>query len=392
MLGHIYVVGLIWNGHLTGQAHGLNVRTLDTQPVFAGCLCSTPDQRCLDARKRASPDLYFFNPPPHRALRCVYSIIRFIIMCLTQSIMISLERLQHAAALADTLSFVQAAARMELSQSAFSRSIQALEVELGVELFVRNNRRVSITGAGRELLEDARQILAHADRFAQAAARLSGSSPGSVRIATNLYAAHVLAASVIQLVRSTQPGLQVHCDQFDADQLAPALRRAEYEFCIGETAPHRGQEGLHVESFASVPIGFVVRVGHPLLSRASLRSVDLLAYGLAANELPPAYRSALSDWFRLKPDQALRLAVSGNNAFAHWQLIHRSDLVGLAALPAYGHALRAGRLVQLPLKLPASLQSDIGLVRLAEQRLSQPAEALAAAFRQHAISTASMLY
>ena len=60
MLGHIYVVGLIWNGHLTGQAHGLNVRTLDTQPVFTGCLCSTPDQRCLDARKRASPDAVFF--------------------------------------------------------------------------------------------------------------------------------------------------------------------------------------------------------------------------------------------------------------------------------------------------------------------------------------------
>ena len=59
MLGHIYVVGLIWNGHLTGQAHGLNVRALDTQPVFAVRLCSTCDQRCLDARKRASPDIEF---------------------------------------------------------------------------------------------------------------------------------------------------------------------------------------------------------------------------------------------------------------------------------------------------------------------------------------------
>ena len=59
MLGHIYVVGLIWNGHLTGQAHGLNVRALNTQPVFAGRLCSTRDQRCFDARKRASPDIAF---------------------------------------------------------------------------------------------------------------------------------------------------------------------------------------------------------------------------------------------------------------------------------------------------------------------------------------------
>ena len=57
--GLIYVVGLIWNGHLTGQAHGLNVSSLDTQPVFDGRLCSTRDQRCFDARKRASPDIAF---------------------------------------------------------------------------------------------------------------------------------------------------------------------------------------------------------------------------------------------------------------------------------------------------------------------------------------------
>ena len=304
--------------------------------------------------------------------------------------MTTLERLRHAAALADTLSFVQAAARVGLSQSAFSRSIQALEDELGVELFARNNRRVSITDAGLALMEDARQLIAQAERFAQAAARLSSSMPGAVRMATNPYAAYVLAARAIEAVRSAHPGLQVHCDQFDADQLAPALRRAEYEFCIGETSPHRGQEGLHVEPFAAVPVGFVVRAGHPLLSRPALRPADLLAYGLAANELPPGYRAALSDWFHLKPDQALSLAVCGNNAFAHWQLVHRTDLVGLAALPAYGQELRVGRLVQLPLKLPPHLQSDVGLVRLAEQRLSKPAEALVAAFRLHAITTASM--
>lgn len=305
--------------------------------------------------------------------------------------MISLERLRYATALADTLSFVQAAARVELSQSAFSRAIQALEDELGVELFVRNNRRVATTDAGRALLEDARQLIAQAERFAQAAARLSSSTPGAVRVATNPYAAYVLAAGAIQAVREAHPGLQVHCDQFDAEQLAPALRRADYEFCIGETAPHRGQEGLHVEPFASVSIGFVVRAGHPLLSRPALRPADLLTYGLAANELPLGYRAALTDWFRLKPDQALSLAVSGNNAFAHWQLVLRTDLVGIAALPAYGQALRAGRLVQLPLKLPASLQSDVGLVRLAEQRLSQPAEALVAAFREQAVAAASVL-
>ena len=308
----------------------------------------------------------------------------------THQTMVTLERLQHAAALSDTLSFVQAAARMGLSQSAFSRSIQALEDELGVELFARNNRRVSVTDVGRALLEDARQLIAQAERFAQAASRLSSAMPGSVRVATNPYAAYVLAARAIQSVCTSHPGLQVHCDQFDADQLAPALRRAEYEFCIGETSPHRGQEGLHVEPFAEVSIGFVVRAGHPLLSHPALRPADMLAYGLAANELAPGYRAALSDWFDLKPDQALTMAVCGNNAFAHWQLIHRTDLVGLVALPAYVQSLQVGRLVQLPFKLPASLQSDIGLVRLADQRLSRPAEALVAAFRQHAIATASI--
>jgi DNA-binding transcriptional LysR family regulator len=70
-----------------------------------------------------------------------------------------LKRLKHLVALADTRNFGRAAEQCHLSQSAFSRSIQAAEDELGLQLFVRGTLDVRCTPAGEFVLERARKLL-----------------------------------------------------------------------------------------------------------------------------------------------------------------------------------------------------------------------------------------
>lgn len=87
---------------------------------------------------------------------------------------LDLHKLRSFVCVAQHLSFVQAAARLHLTQPALSRQIQALETELGVVLFVRDRRGTALTGPGRQLLEDAVALLDAADgvsRRARAAAR-----------------------------------------------------------------------------------------------------------------------------------------------------------------------------------------------------------------------------
>ena len=71
----------------------------------------------------------------------------------------NLRRLSHVVGLADTLHFARAAEVAHLSQPAFSRSIQAIESELGIRLFDRDVGDVRPTPAGEFVIERARKLL-----------------------------------------------------------------------------------------------------------------------------------------------------------------------------------------------------------------------------------------
>lgn len=95
------------------------------------------------------------------------------------------NRLQELAVFArvgETGSFTRAARDMNLSQPSVSRIIGELEARLGVKLLLRTTRRLTLTGAGAQLLERARDILAELDN-AEYAARGVNSLRGTIRLA-----------------------------------------------------------------------------------------------------------------------------------------------------------------------------------------------------------------
>lgn len=77
-----------------------------------------------------------------------------------------LEQLRVFAAVADEGSFTGAARRLYISHSTVSRTITALEEELGVCLVERDNRFIALTKAGETLRKEAEQLLSAADTAA----------------------------------------------------------------------------------------------------------------------------------------------------------------------------------------------------------------------------------
>jgi DNA-binding transcriptional LysR family regulator len=87
---------------------------------------------------------------------------------------LDLRKVRYFVAVAERLSFVRAAAELHLTQPALSRQIQSLERDLGATLFERDRRGTALTGPGRQLLEDAHQLLTAAaalERRVRAAAK-----------------------------------------------------------------------------------------------------------------------------------------------------------------------------------------------------------------------------
>lgn len=77
-----------------------------------------------------------------------------------------LEQLRVFAAVADEGSFTGTARRLYISHSTVSRTVTALEEELGVRLVERDNRFIALTKAGETLREEAEQLLSAADTAA----------------------------------------------------------------------------------------------------------------------------------------------------------------------------------------------------------------------------------
>ena len=90
----------------------------------------------------------------------------------------NLRFLRTFVAIADNAGFARAAARLNLTQSAASRQIQALEDDLGLRLFARIGRSVRLTREDEDLLVRSRRLLSDADAIGQRASALKTGEVG----------------------------------------------------------------------------------------------------------------------------------------------------------------------------------------------------------------------
>ncbi|MFB7330540.1 LysR family transcriptional regulator [Streptomyces adustus] len=131
---------------------------------------------------------------------------------------VELRQLRYFVAVAEELNFGRAAERLLIAGPSLSQQIKALERDLGVRLFDRDRRRVSLTPAGAALLPHTRALLDRADDLKQRAGRLSGSQ--TVRLG---YVNWLPA----DLTSRTAAVAQVHLDAWVAPSHTQAARVAD---------------------------------------------------------------------------------------------------------------------------------------------------------------------
>jgi len=93
-----------------------------------------------------------------------------------------LRRLRYFIAVAEELNFRRAAEQLHVAQPAVSQQVRKLEIELGVDLFRRNKRAVSLTAAGVTFLDEARRTLRQAETAARAARQAADGTQGRLRV------------------------------------------------------------------------------------------------------------------------------------------------------------------------------------------------------------------
>jgi DNA-binding transcriptional LysR family regulator len=131
---------------------------------------------------------------------------------------VELRQLRYFVAVAEELNFGRAAERLLIAGPSLSQQIKALERDLGVRLFDRDRRSVSLTPAGAALLPHVRALLERADDLRHRARRLSGSDPVRLGYVNWLPP---------DLIARTAAVAQVHVDAWVAPSHTQAARVAD---------------------------------------------------------------------------------------------------------------------------------------------------------------------
>jgi DNA-binding transcriptional LysR family regulator len=184
----------------------------------------------------------------------------------------NIEHIQCFVTLAEELHFGRAADQLGVSTPTLSKRLVELETEVGVRLFERTSRRVTITAAGRELLETARASLRSYRDFAEAAADVAGGRVG--RLVTFYSNGNgSLVGALVRRLRAERPAVQVALEQRTSIEVIEAVRAGEAGagICRNLLAP-----GLdHVVLACASRDRIALPQDHPLADRSSLLPSDL---------------------------------------------------------------------------------------------------------------------
>jgi DNA-binding transcriptional LysR family regulator len=201
----------------------------------------------------------------------------------------TLEQLRIFIAVAEKQHVTQAARELNLTQSATSAAIAALETRYDVKLFDRIGRGIALTQTGRDFLIEARAVLARARAATQVLNDLAGLKRGSLTIAASQTVANYWLPGRVQTFHTAHPGIELRLSMANTEQVARAVRdgSADLGFVEGDV----DDASLAISKVGGDSLVVVVGMKHPWVGRTKITPKDLLATAWVLRERGSGTRS-----------------------------------------------------------------------------------------------------
>jgi DNA-binding transcriptional LysR family regulator len=206
-----------------------------------------------------------------------------------------LRHLRYFCAVAEERSFTLAARRLHISQSGVSGQVRDLEQELGVALFRRNQRSVSLTPEGSAFLSEARDILDRADRAVEMVAQAIKGRCGRLKIGLCGPATAPFLPRLIREFRRRLPGISLSLRDLDPAHQPGALVSGEIDIGFTRGIPAALRGTLASEVFFHESLVAALPKGHRLENSSALSLKDLATdrFVLYARENAPELSDAI---------------------------------------------------------------------------------------------------
>ena len=244
---------------------------------------------------------------------------------------------------AETGALISAARQMEISPSAVSKHIEALENKLGAQLLNRTTRQVALTEVGASYLQSCQLIIAALDKANSEARTASGSVQGVLRVGAPIGFAHRHVAPHLPIFLEKYPYLSVELQSAESNT---DMIEASFDVCI-RISPHSDHDKLVYTKLAANSRQLIATPDYLAAYGAPIKPADLDKHRLITHTT----RSNSNYWHFRDGSGTQTIHARGHLLMDSGDAMLRSVLNhgGIAMLPTYMTArhIRSGALVTI---------------------------------------------
>jgi DNA-binding transcriptional LysR family regulator len=273
----------------------------------------------------------------------------------------TLVQLKHVIELATSGSFSQAALKLHLTQPALSRSIKALEDELGQPLFDRVGRKNELTSFGAHIVQRARVLVDEANELRQTSLQLKKGEIGQFRIGMGSGPGAMLMTPLLMLMATEHPQAHIDISRGSTTLLVQALRERTLDALVLDIRSLKPASDLKIEALQEMKGAFMCRRGHPLAKKRNVDFAQLRDYAIASTPLSDEVARLLIEKFGAyaHPDSLVNVRCEEISSLL--DVARNSDAIVLAIRAA------APDLVEIDLSPALNAKARFGLITMASR-------------------------
>jgi len=245
-------------------------------------------------------------------------------------------------------SLTEAAAELEVSQPALSKSIKALEKSLGVPLLERGRFGVSPTAYGQALMQHGQVVEAELRHALGEIDALKGSQRGHVIVGCGPTEANRLLPQALMAWQQSHPELKVTVLYGLNESLMPWVKNGEVDFALSSVPARSSDADLVHETLFTESAVVVARADHPLGHKRTVHASELLGQVWVLPRPRELERLAFEDFFlahQLLPPKA---QIETTSTVLMKSLVMQSDALTFIPQELIHWEVQAGQLRALP--------------------------------------------
>ncbi|NIM93962.1 MAG: LysR family transcriptional regulator [Anaerolineales bacterium] len=241
---------------------------------------------------------------------------------------------------AQTLNFSEAARRLHMTQPSVSQHIQSLEQRLGVLLFHRSGRHLSLTEAGEALLPLAREMVMQSIQIEETMASLHGDVYGHLHFGCSTNAGKYILPKLLAGFRKQYPNVKITCHVKDSQTALEMLMEGEVHIALSHE--RLTVRDVEFRKFMDDPVYLIVPPYHSWAERGEIEPLDLLEGEFIMREEHSGIRQVV---FHALPEVGL-----SEDQLQIIMILENSEAIGLAVAEGIGVSFLSRLVVEALIK------------------------------------------